>query len=78
MSKNMAISHTVRTFEGRIKVIPKNTAITIGKKRTDRFTLVRKVWPMRIPMMVAHSAGTRGRENISSFLCFLGLLCLWG
>jgi hypothetical protein len=64
MSKNMAMSHTVRTVEGMTNVIPRNNKMTKRKKKTGRFTPASRVWPMRIPMMVQHSAGTRGRENM--------------
>lgn len=63
-NRKMAMSHAVRTVVGITNVIPKYTAIRTGKRRLGTLASVRKVRPIRIPEMVAPSAGTRGRENI--------------
>ena len=60
----MAMSHGVRTVVGITNVIPKDIEIRTGRRRLGTLASVRKVRPIRIPEMVAPSAGTRGRENI--------------
>jgi hypothetical protein len=70
------INQKVLHFRGMIKIIPRQSKITKGSKNIGRFVLVRILRPMRIPMMVAHSAGISGRENIGNCLG-LGLLCCY-
>lgn len=65
---NMAIKEKGRALKGMKKVIPRHNKMARGSKITGGAMLVRMLWPIKMPMIVAHSAGTRGRENISSFL----------
>lgn len=61
---NTATSHAVRAFGGIRKVMPRHTSMNEGMTNTGRLTPLRNQCPIRIPAMVAHTAGTRGRENI--------------
>ena len=60
----MATSHRVRVFERIKKVTPKHRSMTEGRRNTGRLTPLRSQCPIRIPAMVAPTAGTRGRENM--------------
>ena len=60
----MATSHTVRVRGWIRKVAPKHRRMTEGTSNTGRLTSFRTQCPIRIPAMVAPTAGTRGRENI--------------
>jgi hypothetical protein len=60
----MATSHAVRVFEGIRKVIPRHRSMTEGRTNTGRLTPLRSQCPIRIPTIVAATAGTRGRENM--------------
>ena len=66
---NMAISHAVRVFGGIRKVIAKHRSMIEGKTNTGRLTPLRSQCPIRIPAIVAATAGTRGRENIEVTGC---------
>jgi hypothetical protein len=61
---NTATSHAVRVFEGIRKVVPKHRSITEGRTNTGRLAPLRSQCPIRIPTIVAATAGTRGREDI--------------
>jgi hypothetical protein len=60
----MATSHAVRVFAGIRKVIAKHRSMTEGRTNTGRLTPLKSQCPIRIPTIVAATAGIRGRENI--------------